>query len=80
LVRPGEFIFSARLEIDYLNDNYKLDLPRSEEYKTLAGIIIHNHESIPSEGEVILIKPFRFVILQATDARIELVRLTIKEE
>jgi putative hemolysin len=80
VIRPGEYVFSARLEIDYLNDNYKLDLPRSDDYKTLAGLIIHDHESIPSEGEIILIKPFRFDILQATDARIELVRLTTEEE
>jgi putative hemolysin len=80
VVRPGEFIFSARLEIDYLNDNYKLNLPRSEEYTTLAGLIINEHESIPSEGDVILIDPFRFDILEASDARIELVRLTIEED
>ncbi len=79
MVGPGEFIFSARLEIDYLNDVYKLDLPRSEDYTTLAGLIIHNHESIPSKGQTILIKPFRFDILQASDARIEMVRLTVEE-
>jgi CBS domain containing-hemolysin-like protein len=79
VISPGEFIFSARLEIDYLNDFYKLDLPRSEDYKTLAGFIIHDHESIPAEGETILIRPFRFDILQASDARIELVRLTVEE-
>jgi CBS domain containing-hemolysin-like protein len=79
VVGPGEFIFSARLEIDYLNDAYKLDLPRSEDYTTLAGLIIHDHESIPSKGQTILIKPFRFDILQASDARIEMVRLTVEE-
>jgi len=79
MVGPGEFIFSARLEIDYLNDVYKLDLPRSEDYTTLAGLIIHDHESIPSKGQTILIKPFRFDILQASDARIEMVRLTVEE-
>jgi CBS domain containing-hemolysin-like protein len=80
VVRPGEFIFSARLEIDYLNDNYKLDLPESEDYKTLAGLIIYAHESIPDAGDTILVPHFRFDILQATDTRIELVRLTIEEE
>lgn len=80
LVRPGEFIFSARLEIDFLNDKYKLGLPESDDYETLAGLIIHAHENIPSEGESILIEPFRFDILEATDARIGLVRLTIEEE
>lgn len=80
VIRPGEYIFSARLEIDYLNSNYKLDLPVAEEYETLAGLIIHYHESIPSQGETILVKPFRFNILQASEARIELVRLSIDEE
>jgi putative hemolysin len=80
LVRPGEYIFSARLEIDFLNDKYKLGLPESEDYETLAGLIIHEHENIPAEGESILVGAFRFDILEATDARIELVRLTVEEE
>jgi CBS domain containing-hemolysin-like protein len=75
-IREGEFIFSARLEIDYLNDKYKLGLPESEEYTTLAGFIINIHESIPDEGESILIKPFRFEIIQATENRVDLVKLT----
>jgi putative hemolysin len=80
LVQPGEYIFSARLEIDYLNDKYKLNLPESDDYKTLAGLIIHEHENIPSEGESIVVAPFKFDILEATEARIELVRLTVEEE
>jgi putative hemolysin len=78
-VRRGEYIFSARLEIDYLNDKYKLGLPESDEYETLAGLILHDHENIPAEGENIYIKPFRFEILKATEARIEQVRLTLEE-
>jgi CBS domain containing-hemolysin-like protein len=77
VIQPGEYIFSARLEIDYLNDAYKLDLPESDEYTTLAGLIIHQHENIPSVSETILAGPFRFDILQASETRIELVRLTI---
>lgn len=80
LVQPGEYIFSARLEIDYLNDKYKLGLPESDDYETLAGLIISEHQNIPAEGESIFIKPFRFDILEATDARIDLVRLTVEEE
>ena len=45
------FVFSARLEIDYLNDIYKLDLPVSDDYETLAGMILHYCESIPEQGE-----------------------------
>jgi putative hemolysin len=80
VIRPGEYIFSARLEIDYLNNNYKLDLPEAEEYETLAGLIIHYHESIPAKGETIAIKHFMFHILQASETRIELVRLNIEQE
>ena len=80
IVSPGEYIFSARLEIGYLNDKYKIALPEADDYKTLAGLIIHDHESIPSSGETILVKPFRFDILEASEARIELVRLTVEQD
>jgi putative hemolysin len=80
IIEPGEYIFSARLEIDYLNDKYKIGLPEADEYKTLAGLIIHNHENIPAAGETIIILPFRFDILQASDARIELVRITVEKD
>jgi putative hemolysin len=80
IISPVEFVFSARLEIGYLNDKYKIGLPEAEDYKTLAGLIIHEHESIPAPGEVILIKPFRFDILEATETRIEMVRLKMEQE
>jgi CBS domain containing-hemolysin-like protein len=80
MISPGEYVFSARLEIGYLNDKYKIALPESDDYKTLAGLIIHDHESIPVPGDIILIKPFRFDILEAGEARIGLVRLTIEQE
>jgi putative hemolysin len=80
VVSPGEYIFSARLEIGYINDKYKIALPESDDYKTLAGLIIHDYESIPSSGEIIFVTPFRFDILEASEARIEMVRLTIEQE
>ena len=76
----GEYLFSARLEIDYLNDKYKLGLPVSEEYETLAGLIIQHHENIPAIGETILIPGFRFEILSATETRIEQVKLRIDKD
>jgi CBS domain containing-hemolysin-like protein len=79
-IQPGEYIFSARFEIDYLNGKYDLDLPESEDYTTLAGLILHDHESIPAEGEIIFIGPFRFDILKAADTKIELVRIKVEEE
>jgi len=79
-VSSTEFVFSARLEIDYLNEKYKLNLPESDEYETLAGYIINFHESIPGQDETIHIGQFIFEIMQASESRIELVKLRIKEE
>jgi CBS domain containing-hemolysin-like protein len=77
-VSDNEFIFSARLEIDYLNENYQLHLPESEDYETLAGLIIHHHQSIPALNETIIFKDLVFEILEASETRIEKVRLTIE--
>ncbi len=73
-----EFIFSARIEIDYLNENYKLMIPESEEYETLAGFILHYHKSIPQQNEEILIPPFFIKIIKASGNRLEEVRLIRK--
>jgi CBS domain containing-hemolysin-like protein len=80
VISDREFEFSARLEIDYLNEKYKLNLPESEVYETLAGYIIKNHESIPEKGDTIEIDLYSFEILQASESRIELVKLRIREE
>ncbi|KAF0204473.1 MAG: cbs domain containing [Bacteroidetes bacterium] len=74
-ISEDEYVFSARLEIDYLNQKYKLDLPVSDEYETLAGLIISHYEDIPSEQEEIQIDDFLFVITRASESRIEEVRL-----
>lgn len=72
-----EYILSGRLEIDYLNEKYAFNLPEDEEYETLAGLIIHYHESIPEEGEIINSEDFSFRILQASNNKIEKVFLTL---
>ena len=72
--------FSARLEIDYLNEKYKLNIPESDVYETLAGYIIKHHESIPGKGDTIEIDQYSLEILQASESRIELVKLRIREE
>jgi putative hemolysin len=76
-VGPGEYIFSARLEIDYLNEKFKLNLPVGEEYETLAGLIISRQESIPDENEEIKFDDFAFTVTKVSDNKIELVRLLI---
>ncbi len=72
---PDEYIFSARLEIDYLNEKYGLELPESEEYETLGGLIINHMESIPARGEEIQIGDLQFRILQVSPKRLELLRV-----
>jgi len=76
-IGENEYIFSTRLEIDYLNDKYKLDIPISDEYETLAGFIIHHHESIPARMEEISIPPFHFTILKSSKNRLEEVKLRV---
>lgn len=72
--------FSGRFEIDYLNDKYGLKLPVSDDYETLAGLILHLNEAIPPIGEVIEIEEFCFKILEATNSKIELVQITLESE
>ena len=70
----NEFIFSGRLELDYLNDKYGLEL-HQEEAETLSGYIINYHETIPRQKERIIIGDCEFEILHVSDTRIETVRL-----
>ena len=76
-VAPDEFVFSGRLELDELNEDYNLGFPENENFETLAGFILFNHESIPKMNTVITIDDFRFRILKATNTKIELVHLKI---
>ena len=75
-----EYLFSGRLEIDYINSKYNLDLTKSDDYETLAGFIYHHYESIPKINEQIAIPPFTFFIKKATHNKIELVLMKINEE
>lgn len=72
------YLFSARQEVDYINEEYKLNLPESEDYETIAGLIFHVHESIPEQGEEIEYSDFKFVIEKVSQKRIELVKLILK--
>ncbi len=74
-----EFIFSARIEIDYLNEKYGFALPESEEYETIAGLILHYYGSIPHINDEIEVQPYLFKILKAAGNRLEEVRMTIKK-
>ncbi len=76
-ISDDEFVFSGRLEIDYINEKYSLGITESENYETLAGFILHHNESIPKNEEELIIDNFKFKINLASDNRIELVNLII---
>ena len=73
----GDYLLSARLEIDKINDMFDLDLPESDEYMTLGGLILHEYQSFPKLNEVIKINNFEFKIIKSTSRKIELVKLHI---
>jgi len=75
---PGEFIFSVRLEIDYINEKYILSLPESDDYETLAGMILYYNGSIPKNNDTIRIKNIVIKILRATSTRLDLVSLKVE--
>lgn len=74
-VGEDEFIFSARLEIKYLNREYDLELPESEEYETLGGFINFFNENIPRQGDILSYGDYTFTILKTSSNRVETVRL-----
>jgi CBS domain containing-hemolysin-like protein len=76
-ISDTEFLFSARVEIDYLIEHYKLNITASEEYDTLGGLIIHELESIPTVGEELKYQNLSIEIVAVSERRIELVKLTI---
>lgn len=71
------YILSGRLELDALNDRFALELPEDEDFQTIAGLILHHHQSIPQVGETIDIGQWHFEILRSTSTKIVLVRLTV---
>ena len=74
---PKEFIFSGRLELDYITEKYELEFPDSEETETLSGFIIQNRDQIPKQKETFTIGNYQFDILNVTDTRIETVKMKI---
>ncbi|MCK9205718.1 MAG: hemolysin family protein [Salinivirgaceae bacterium] len=77
LLGSNEFRFSGRLEIDDLNEKYNLNFPVSDDYETIAGLILKHHGSIPKINDLVTIEQFNFKILKATNTKIELVHLKI---
>lgn len=79
VIGEGKYLFSTRLDVEYLNETYKLEIPEEDSYGTLGGFIVNSTKEIPQKGEKITIGSFHFVIEEATNKKIELVRLTIKD-
>lgn len=75
-----EYLLSARLEIDKVNEMFSLDLPESEEYMTLGGLILNAYRSFPKLNEIVKIGKFEFKIIKIATAKIELVQLTVLPE
>jgi len=76
-INDREYEFSARIEIDYLNETYEINLPKDEGYETLGGLIVEYSENIPEEKEVIELDNFQFTILKASTSKIEEVYLKV---
>lgn len=79
-INDNTYNFSARLDVDYLNETYKLNLPESENYETLGGLIVNSTEEIPQQNETIKIKTFLFTILEVSNTKIDVVSLQILDD
>jgi CBS domain containing-hemolysin-like protein len=76
-INDREYKFSTRLEVDFLNETYNLNLKEDSTYETLGGLIVHHTENIPSTGEIIEIDNYQFTILKESASKIEEVYLKV---
>jgi CBS domain containing-hemolysin-like protein len=76
-ITENEYHFSARLEVDYLNEEYQLAIPKEEAYETLGGFIINHTESLPTQGEVFLLDNFEIKILHMSAAKIDAIYMRV---
>ncbi len=79
-ISENKFEFSARMEIDYLNEAFELELPKGDDYETLAGFILQHTESIPEEGDALIIDKFEIIISKVSESKIEQVILKTIED
>ncbi|MBG6130411.1 CBS domain containing-hemolysin-like protein [Aquimarina sp. EL_43] len=76
----NDYRFSARIEVDHINESYKLDLPEDENYETLGGMIVNHTEEIPQQGEEVKIDGFKIKIIETSNTKIEIVELHVIPE
>lgn len=74
-----EYVLSGRAEIDTINEEYGFELPESDDYSTIAGLLLHYTQRIPNRNEIITVGNYTFKILKVTTRKIEVVKLTIEE-
>lgn len=79
-VAPNQFMFSARLDVAYLNEKYDLAIPENDSYGTLGGYIVHSTNEIPEKAEIIPIDGFQFEIIEATNTKIEVVKMLVLDQ
>ncbi|MDR2037372.1 MAG: hemolysin family protein [Bacteroidales bacterium] len=79
-VNDHEYLLSGRLEIEYINETFHLDIPEKDDYDTLAGFILYHHLNFPLAGEVIEIEPYTFIIRKISNTRIDLVQMIINKK
>nr|WP_297787726.1 hemolysin family protein [uncultured Allomuricauda sp.] len=79
-ISENQYKFSARMEVDYINENYKLELPEGEEYETLGGLIVNQTGEIPEQDSEVTIDNFTFKILEVSNTKIDLVSVTVHSE
>ena len=80
VVSEDLYVFSTRLDVDYLNETYKLNFPESENYETLGGMIVSFTEDIPKQDEVIVLQDYTFHVLEVSETKIELVEVKYTPE
>ena len=78
-VGNNEYVLSGRLDIEKANELFSLDLPESDEYQTIGGLILHQYQSFPKAHEIITLDKFQFRIIKVTATKIELIRLKVNE-
>ncbi len=76
-IGEGEYEFSGRMEIERINEEFDLDMPESDDYKTVAGYILCHYQTLPRSGETVEIGDYRFTILRRKTTKIELIRMKI---
>ena len=80
ILEENTYLFSARLDVEFLNEKYSLQIPESDSYSTLGGFVVNYTKEIPSNEEKIRIENFEIIIHSASNKKIELVRFSVKEE